>query len=103
MITHNQNTPYHPQANRTSEAQNKILGTTLTKMCNANRTYFDIKIPTILRAYQTTYKRATSNSPFELIYGLEATHLLILLLITSKWQSHSSLQKTALSKNDLSD
>lgn len=56
MITHNRNTPYHTQANEASEALNKIIGTTLTKMCDANKTDRGSKIPVVLWGYQTTYK-----------------------------------------------
>ena len=36
-IQHKKSTPYHPQANETLEAFNKILEHALTKVCNANR------------------------------------------------------------------
>ena len=65
-------TLFHPQPNGTVEAFNKVLEHALTKVCNASRDDWDLKILAILWAYQTTYKRLTRKIPFKLVYGQEA-------------------------------
>lgn len=51
QIYHQQSTPYHPQANGTIEAFNKILEIAFTKVCNAQQKNWDFHIPTVLWTY----------------------------------------------------
>ena len=71
-VHHQKSMPYHQQTNGTVEEFNKILETTLMKIFSVNRDDWDLRVPTILWAYRTTYNKLTMQSPFKLVYGLEA-------------------------------
>eukprot|EP00253_Pinus_taeda_P028180 PITA_28180 len=70
-VYHHKSTPYQPQANRTVEGFNKVLENALTKVCNAQRSDWDLRIPAVLWAYRTTCKNMMGQTPFMLVYGVE--------------------------------
>ena len=69
MIDHHKTAAYHPQANGAVESVNKTLEKGLTKICNIDKDYWDDRIPAILWAYRTAYKRSTGQTPFKRVYG----------------------------------
>jgi transposase InsO family protein len=71
LIQHHKSIPYHPQANGTVEAFNKILERGLMKVCCTNREDWDDRVPTVLWAYRTTTKKLHKYTPFQLVYGKE--------------------------------
>lgn len=71
MIHHQMSTPYHPQANDTLEAFNKILEHALTKVFNVHHDDWDQRIPVVLWTYQINCKRLTKHSPFQFVYDKE--------------------------------
>ena len=72
MVQNHKSSPYHPQANGTVEAFNKILEKGLTKICNAQQDDWDERLSAALWAYRTTVKRLTNQMSFQLVYGREA-------------------------------
>jgi transposase InsO family protein len=68
MIQHQKSSPYHPHANETVEAFNKIMEKGLTKVCCANREDWDDRVPVVLWAYRSTTKKLHRYTSFQLVY-----------------------------------
>ena len=64
-------TAYHPQANGLVERFNKTIVSMLRKFVAVNQTDWDVYIPYVLWAYNTTYQASTKTSPYRLVFGRE--------------------------------
>ena len=56
----------------------------MTKVCNANRDDWDIRIPTVLWAYRKTCRKLTGQTPFKLAYGQEVVMPMEYIVSSSK-------------------
>jgi transposase InsO family protein len=102
FVVHNKkSTPYHPQENVIVEAFNKILETTLTKICSVNIDDWDLRVPTVLWAYTTTCKKLTMHAPFKLVYGLEAVVPMEYLVPSLRIATFKDMDDTANVQNKL--
>eukprot|EP00253_Pinus_taeda_P008417 PITA_08417 len=73
-LQHDSSTTYYPQANGQVEAVNKVLVTMLQCTIGMHKSNWHLMLLSALWAYQTSVKDATGFPPFQLVYGLEATH-----------------------------
>eukprot|EP00253_Pinus_taeda_P030032 PITA_30032 len=72
-LWHDSSTPYYPQANGQVEAINKVLVTILQRIVGMHKSNWHLMLFFALWAYRTLVKDATRFTPFQLIYGMEAT------------------------------
>eukprot|EP00253_Pinus_taeda_P007763 PITA_07763 len=64
---------YYPQANGQVEAVNKVLVMMLQRTVGMHKSNWRLMFFSALWAYRTSVKDATGFTPFQLVYGLEAT------------------------------
>ena len=71
-ITNRYSTPAYPQGNEQVEAVNKIIVSGLKKRLDNAKGRWVEELPHVLRAYRTTPRRSTGETPFSMSYGAEA-------------------------------
>ena len=72
-LRHDSSTLYFPQANGQIEGVNNIIVTMLQRMIGIHKSNWHLMLFSALWAYRTLVKNATGFTPFQLVYGLEAT------------------------------
>ena len=82
--------------NGTIEYFNKILETTLKNICSVNRDDWDMRVHGVLWAYRTTCKKLTMQTPFKLVYGLEAVVLMEYLVPSLKIAAFTNMDDTGI-------
>ncbi|KAG7548009.1 Ribonuclease H-like superfamily [Arabidopsis suecica] len=65
-------TPRYPQGNGQAKASNKTILSNLKKRLSARKGGWYDELQPVLWAYRTTPRRATGETPFSLVYGIEA-------------------------------
>ncbi|XP_019230728.1 PREDICTED: uncharacterized protein LOC109211633 [Nicotiana attenuata] len=64
--------PYHPSADRQAKSTNKVIIQNLKKKLEAAKGKWLEELPGVQWAYRTTTKSSTGETPFSLVYGVEA-------------------------------
>ena len=71
-LSHDNSTPYYPQANGKVEAINKVLKHMLQRIIGAHKRDWNLILYSALWSYRPSMRNATGFTPFQLVYGLEA-------------------------------
>ena len=74
MIEKTRTTPYHPQGNGQVERFNRVIADTLSKHCAEKPQEWDVYLPYITFAYNTTVHRTIGATPYSMIFGREAQY-----------------------------
>ena len=61
--------PYHPQGNGNVERLNRTFTTMVKKYVNESQTDWDLYLPTITYAYNSSEHEVTKATPFEVVFG----------------------------------
>jgi hypothetical protein len=70
----------------------------MIKICSVNMDDWDLRVPAVLWAYRTTCKNMTMQTPFKLVYGLEAVIPMEYLVPSLRIATFTDMDDTALFK-----
>lgn len=70
-IQHKITSPYQPQENGQVESTNKVIEAIQTKTIASHKRGLATRLLEALWAYRTTWRRTTSYSPYQLVFGKE--------------------------------
>jgi len=71
-IRHSTTSSYHPQCNSQAEVCNKTIAKYLAAFVDESTLDWEIYVPALMFAYNTSYHRSIKATPFSVTYGLEA-------------------------------
>ena len=71
-IQHTTTTPYHPQCNAQAEVLNKFVAKYLARIVEQNTLDWELYLPPLMFAYNTSVHRTTKATPHFLNFGVEA-------------------------------
>jgi hypothetical protein len=68
-ITKTRTTVYHPQCDGQVERQNRTLQDMLAAFCTKHGNDWDLRLNTVVFAYNTSRQESLQTSPFEIVFG----------------------------------
>lgn len=96
LIQHKFSSPYHPQTNGMVERLNRTLCESLAKVATSQT--WDEQLPAVLFAYRTKRHATTGYTPFQLVYGRQATLPIEAILPTSEPEPEIDLEDSILTR-----